>query len=95
MGAREGQRQLARGLHLQPDVLDLACAATNTEPSGALSPASTDSAAVLLAAWLKFDPHDSVVTSPSILGYQAGERFLAILEGPRTSLLDPPIPLQD
>lgn len=93
MTASAGQMRLVTGL--EPNVLDLSCAETNTRAVGALSAASTDSAGALLAAWLRFDPHDSVVTSPSVLGYEKGERFLAILEQERIELTEPPIPLQD
>ena len=93
MGIGSSQAQSVGG-QLDPQILDLARVDTNTRTQGALKPASTDSAGVLIAAWLSFDAHDYVVTSPSVLGYQAERRFHAILRQPGTPLTDPPIPLQ-
>jgi hypothetical protein len=80
---------LARGL--DPEVVDLGYALTNTRVVGAVSP--SDSHGALVSAWLKFDLQDSVVTSPSSLGFTAGQRFLEILDQPGTALADTPIPL--
>ncbi len=92
MGITSSQARLVDGL--DPQVVDLARVETNTRTHGALAPAPTDSAGALMAAWLRFDAHDWTVTSPSVLGYEAGERFLDASLQLGTPLPDPPIPLQ-
>lgn len=85
----ETQSQLARGLEPKPD---LRLAVTN-KALGALAP--SDSNTALFSAWLKFDVHDTIVTSPTVLGYSSGRHFLAVLDGPRTPLVDQPIQIQE
>lgn len=85
-------QQVAKG-GLEPKPADMSVTA---KPSvlGALSHA-TDSQGALLSAWLSFDLHDTIATSPSVLGYESGARFLAVSQQPGTTLTDPPIALQD
>ncbi len=86
--AQNTQAQLAHGLDPQADLR----VAIANKPHGALT---SDSAGAILAAVLKFDVHDTIVTSRSVLGYTTGLRFLEILDGPGSHLQDQPIQIQE
>jgi hypothetical protein len=88
--ALSARQELARSL--DPQVVDLSVTATENRPLGALR--STDSEGARLAAWLQIDTHDFVMTSPSVMGFEQGQRFVAIAAGVGTPLPDLPLPVE-
>jgi hypothetical protein len=72
---------------LAPEVIEL----RQVQPLAALSPTNDR----LMDAYLQFEPHDLYVTSRSVLGYEAGTRFLDVLAHPGPALVDPPLAIDD